>query len=73
MASGLALLAYDYPAAARRVRSDENGLLVPLDPRAQCIASAITRASSPALARALGVQARQALPTQGWDRIVGQV
>ena len=46
---------------------------MPLDPRAQFIASAVTLASNPALARALGVQARQPLLTQGWDRIVGQV
>jgi glycosyltransferase involved in cell wall biosynthesis len=73
MASGLALLAYDYAAAARLVRSGANGLLVPLDQTAQFIASAVTLASSPAVARALGVQAREAMLTQGWDHIVGQV
>ena len=73
MASGLALLAYDYAAAARLVRSGENGLLVPLDQTAQFIASAVTLATSPALARALGLQAREAMLSQGWDRIVGQV
>ena len=73
MASGLALLAYDYAAAARLVRSGDNGLLVPLGQRAQFIASAVSLASSPSLARALGVQARQAMLTQGWAPIVGQV
>ena len=73
MTSGLALLAYDYAAAARRVRSGENGLRVPLDQSAQFIASAVTLATSPALVRSLGVQARKAMLTQGWDRIVGEV
>jgi len=73
MASGLALLAYDYAAAARLVRSGENGLLVPLEQRAQFIASAVTLATSPALARALGLAAREAMLTHGWDRIVSQV
>ena len=73
MASGLALLACGYAVAARRVRSGENGLQVPLGQRAQFIASAVTLASSPALARALGVQARQSMLTQRWDSSVSQV
>ena len=73
MTSGLALLAYDYAAAAGLVRSGENGLRVPLDQSAQFIASAVTLAASPALVRSLGVQARKAMLTQGWDRIVGEV
>ena len=73
MTSGLALLAYDYAAAARRVRSGENGLRVPLDQSTQFIASAVTLATSPARVRSLGVQARKAMLTQGWDRIVGEV
>jgi glycosyltransferase involved in cell wall biosynthesis len=73
MASGLPVLAYDYAAAARLIRSGTNGLLVPLDQRAQFITAAVTLASDPLQARALGVQAREAMLTQGWDHIVGQV
>ena len=50
-----------------------NGLRVPLDEAGQFIASAVTLASSPALVRALGLRAREAMLTQGWDHIVGQV
>ncbi len=73
MASGLAVLAYDYAAAGRLIRNDENGLLAPRDQATAFIAQAVRLAGDPVLARRLGAQACAAMQSQGWERIVGQV
>ena len=73
MASGLPVVAYDYAAAARLVRSGENGLLAPLDDAAAFVRQAEALAMDPACARAMGVQARQTGLLQQWEGIVGQV
>ena len=73
MASGLPVLACDYAAAARLIRSGDNGLLVPLDDTRRFVEQAVALALDPALAQRLGARARQSVLGHGWDAIVGQI
>jgi glycosyltransferase involved in cell wall biosynthesis len=73
MASGLAVVAYDYAAASQLIRSGENGVLVPLDDPSGFARSAAALARQPALSRALGARARPTALNHGWDRIAGQL
>lgn len=73
MASGLAVLGYDYAAAAQLVRHAENGLLVPLDQGSAFSAAAARLAADPAGARAMGAAARATACRLGWGRIVEAV
>lgn len=73
MASGLAVLAYDYAAAAEYIRHGDNGLLAAFNHTADFVAQAATLAANAAQVRALGVQARQTALGLGWERIVAQV
>jgi glycosyltransferase involved in cell wall biosynthesis len=73
MASGLAVVAFDYAAAAQFMRNDDSGCLVALEepeafaPRAQHLALDLT------LARRMGERARAAVAHVGWAQIVSQV
>lgn len=73
MASGLAVLAYDYAAAAQLIRQDHNGLLSPFDDGVDFGRQAARLASDRLLARRLGLEARQTAGRYGWDHIVDQV
>lgn len=70
MASGLAVLAYDYAAARMHIRSGVNGLTVPVDDRNAFIHGALTLAREPALRGRLGAAARAAMLTIDWRDIV---
>jgi len=73
LASGLAVVAYDYAAAAARIRHGSNGLLVPLgDGEAFCVQAAAL-AGAPARVRELGVAARRDALVHDWERVVGQL
>ncbi len=73
MASGLAVVAFDYAAAAQFIRDDDSGCLVPLDqpesfaPRVQRLVLDLAQA------RRMGERARAAVTHVGWDQIVRQV
>ncbi len=72
MASGLAVLAYDYAAAQQHIRSGENGLLVPpgaADDYAQAAATLVTDLPR---ARRLGQQARATTEKLDWSCIVAE-
>jgi glycosyltransferase involved in cell wall biosynthesis len=71
MASGLAVVAYDYAGAAAAIRHGENGLLVPFGDAAGFAAQAQALAADPALARRLGENARREALQRGWDRVAG--
>lgn len=73
MASGLAVLAYDYAAAAQLVRHGENGLLAPYGDIASFVYAARRLAQSPKEVCALGAQARHVAQSLDWGRVVEAV
>jgi glycosyltransferase involved in cell wall biosynthesis len=68
MASGLALVAYDYAAARQYLRNETSALLVPLDDDAAFLRTAARLAESPGLASRLRTEARCAAETASWSR-----
>ncbi|MGC3985173.1 MAG: glycosyltransferase family 1 protein [Pseudorhodoferax sp.] len=73
MASGLAVLAYGYAAAAQLIADGESGLLAPLEEPAQFIAQAERLARDRALVQRLRLQARAAAVALAWPQIVGEL
>ena len=73
MASGLAVVAYDYAAARQLVRHGDNGLLVPYDNPAAFCAAAQRLAGQLSWVRAMGQRSRLAAQAQDWPAIVKQV
>lgn len=72
MASGLAVLAYDYAAAQIFIRDGENGMLAPFDDAQQFIDHAVLLSATPARIRQLGAAARLAVAGHGWEDVCGQ-
>ena len=70
MASGLAVVAYDYAAARQHIVHGRSGLLAPVDDRAIFIGHAMALARDLERARTLGRNARKAAEPLGWDRMV---
>ena len=71
MASGLAVCAYDYAAAARYLRHRENGWLVPLDDEAAFLSSSLAiAAGGPELRQRLGLAARATAENIPWSRVI---
>ena len=73
MASGLAVLAYGYAAAAQLITEGESGLLAPLEQPAQFIAQAEQLARDRALVQRLRLRARAAAVALAWPQIVGEL
>ena len=73
MASGLAVLGYDYAAAGQLLRPGIDGLLARFGERDDFVAAARRLAASPVFARAVGQQARRAAESLDWGRIVESV
>lgn len=73
LASGLAVVAYDYAAAAARIRHGGNGLLVPFGDGEAFCRQAAALAGAPARIRDLGAAARRDALAHGWDRVVTQL
>lgn len=73
MASGLAVLAYDYAAAAQLIRCGHNGVRVRVDDRAGFVKQAVALAARPEQLRELGANAFEASQQMGWPSIVDQV
>ena len=72
MASGLAVVAFDYAAAALHIRPGRNGMLATFgDARAFC-AAALQLARDEALRARLGAAARAAMLGQDWDAVAHQ-
>lgn len=70
MASGLAVVAYDYAAARDHVCHDENGLLVPFDDGQAFVRQAEQLAAGPVdVARRLGVAARHKAEQVDWEDV----
>ncbi len=73
LASGLALLAFDYAAAAELVRHGDNGLLAPRGDDEAFVRRATDLAASPQLVARLRQQARLSTQALDWNRICSQV
>ena len=69
MASGLAVVAYDYAAARQHIRHEENGLLAPCDDERTFARMARTLASDPARARSLAIAARATAERVDWEHV----
>ena len=70
MASGLAVLAYDYAAPRMHIHSGHNGVTVPLGDEALYLAGADRLALPPSQLRSMGAAARSAAEALSWERIV---
>ena len=73
MASGLAVVAFDYAAAGRLIRHGENGALVPYEDDAAFVSMAARTAADLARCRVLGARARTSVMALDWDSIAQQV
>jgi glycosyltransferase involved in cell wall biosynthesis len=72
MASGLAVVAYDYAAAAQHVRHGANGLLARFDDAQEFTRLATGLATDPERVKNLGAAARAVTDKLDWSRIVGE-
>ena len=72
MASGLAVLTYDYAAAHQFIRPGENGLLVPLNHREAFLAECKRCVGRPEVLPALGHAARQTAEDYPWQKTIDQ-
>jgi glycosyltransferase involved in cell wall biosynthesis len=70
MASGLAVVAYDYAAARRHITDGETGVVVPYGRAAAFIEGAKRLARSPDALASIRRQARAAVLAFGWPRVV---
>ncbi|MCY1552097.1 N-acetyl-alpha-D-glucosaminyl L-malate synthase [compost metagenome] len=73
LASGLAVLAFDYAAAAELIRHGDNGLLAPRGDEAAFLRNAVEMMSNPGLVQQLRERGRATTLTQDWEQIVRQV
>jgi glycosyltransferase involved in cell wall biosynthesis len=73
LASGLAVVAYDYAAAAALIRHGHNGLLARFGDTPTFAALAEGLAANPAGIAALRTQARQSAAAHDWARVVQQL
>ena len=73
MASGLAVVAFDYAAAHCFIEHPHNGLLVPFRDAAAFIASARQLSGDPDKIHSLGREARCAAATVAWERIYDEL
>jgi glycosyltransferase involved in cell wall biosynthesis len=73
MASGLAVLAYDYAAAREHIHHDENGLVAPFDDAEAFVRLAAGLVADPGRARDLGRKARQSAQRIDWEQVVSEL
>jgi glycosyltransferase involved in cell wall biosynthesis len=69
MASGLAVVAYDYAAARQHIRHEENGLLAPCDDERRFTHLSRMLASDPRRVRSLGLAARATAERVDWENV----
>jgi len=73
LASGLAVVAFDYAAAAARIRHGGNGLLAGYGDGAAFVTHAAALVADRTRIRQLGAQARSDSMTHDWRRVVAQL
>ncbi len=69
MASGLAIVAYDYAAAQQHLRHWVSGMLAPFGEASDFIRMAALLARGPKLRARLGLEARRTAETITWDKV----
>jgi len=72
MASGLAVVSFDYAAGHEHIRHGENGMLAPFADSESFIPGAATLLDSPNMLRTLRTNARNRALAIGWERIVDE-
>ncbi len=72
MASGLAVIAYDYAAAAEYIQHGRNGLVTAFDNAREFISLAINLIGDPQRIVSLGRRARESAEHIDWDAIYGE-
>ena len=72
MASGLATAGFDYAAAQIFIKDGQTGLVVPTDRPEALVDAAVRLATEPALRQRLGAQAREAVESQSWEKVIEQ-
>ncbi|MCP5326100.1 MAG: glycosyltransferase family 1 protein [Oceanospirillaceae bacterium] len=72
MASGLAVVAFDYAAARSNIQSDENGILIPFADEGRFAERSQSLVDQPNLLRQIRHKARQHAETLRWEAIVEQ-
>jgi len=73
MASGLAVVAFNYAAAADAIAHGENGVLVPYGDSMKFVQEAGQVAADLARARTMGQGAREAASGRGWERLAREL
>jgi len=73
MASGLAVVAYDYAAAAAAIGHDVSGALVPCGDTDLFVKQAVALAGDLSRVRRMGSKARQEAEARGWERVVTEL
>jgi glycosyltransferase involved in cell wall biosynthesis len=73
MASGLAVVAYDYAAAAQLIEPGVSGVLVPLDQTEAFVHGVLALADNATAVRRMGIQARQVAERNSWGRVVEEL
>ena len=73
MASGLAVVAFDYAAAGSYIQHGHNGLLAPVADEAAFIGATRRLVREPGWHRQLGVQARSSIRHLSWDHICNEL
>jgi glycosyltransferase involved in cell wall biosynthesis len=73
LASGLPVAAFNYAAAARFIRHDENGWLVPFGDRAEFLEAARVLAGDRARRARLGGAGRLTAETISWDSVIDRL
>jgi len=72
LASGLAVVAFDYAAAAQLIRNGENGALAPYDNTPAFVQAALALARDATRRRAIGAAAHSGVASLGWSTIVAR-
>lgn len=72
LASGLAVVSFDYAAGHEHIRHSENGMLAPFADTTDFIRNAATLADSPNLLQTIRSNARRRAECIGWDNIVNE-
>jgi glycosyltransferase involved in cell wall biosynthesis len=72
MASGLAVVAYDYAGANALIEHGASGLLAPLDNESAFLARASELVGDPAAVARMGAAAREVAERHAWSRVVEQ-
>lgn len=73
MASGLPVVAFDYAAAEEHIRSEQNGIAIPLTDNQQFIQAGVRLAQDEQHRKHLGEQARLTAADLSWNRVIDRL